>query len=149
MTTRSNVAPSTLEVDLVDGGIVVRYLDGREVFYHGPPTCVEGSVTTRPGTEVHVLVTDPDGIEGVMMYINDLKTEDAILESTGVGRVVVERGARVELFPGVTAVLEGYRVTVEADLDLVGGRVFVFAEDDVREHAYELIEDEPTSSMSA
>lgn len=149
MTTRSNVAPSTLEVELVDGGIVVRYLDGREVFYHGPPTPVEGSVTTRPGTEVHVLVTDPHGIEGVMTYINDLKTEDAILESTGVGRVVVERGARVEVFPGVSAVLEGYRVTVEADLDVVGGRVFVFAEDDVREHAYELVDHEPSSSASA
>ena len=148
MTTRSNVAPSTLEVDLVEGGIVVRYLDGREVFYHGPPTRVEGSVTTRPGTEVHVLVTDPDGIEGVITYINDLKTEDAILESTGVGRVVVERGERVEIFPGVSAILEGYRVTVEADLDLVDGRVFVFAEDDVREHAYELIEDESSSSGS-
>ena len=149
MTTRSNVAPSTLEVELVDGGTVVRYLDGREVFYHGPPTRVEGSVTTRPGTEVHVLVTDPDGIEGVMTYITDLKTEDTILESTGVGRVVVERGARVEVFPGVSAVLEGYRVTVEADLDVVGGRVFVFAEDDVREHAYELVDHEPSSSASA
>ena len=63
MSSRSNVAPSTLEVDLVEGGIVVRYLDGREVFYHGPPEAVESAVRTPPGKDVHVLVTDEDGIE--------------------------------------------------------------------------------------
>lgn len=139
MSTRSNVAPSTLEVDLVDGGIVVRYLDGREVFYHGPPDVVEESVTTPPGKSVHVLVTDPDGIEGVMTYVNDLKTDSKILERTGVGRIFVDRDERATLFPGVTAEVEGHSVTVSADLDVVDGRVFVFAEDEFSERAYELV----------
>ncbi|WP_254862715.1 DUF5796 family protein [Halovivax gelatinilyticus] len=139
MSTRSNVAPSTLEVDFVDGGIVVRYLDGREAFYHGPPKPVVNSVTTPPGKEVHVLVTDPDGFEGIMTYVNDLKTDSAILESSGVGRVLLDRNEESELFSGVTAEVEGYSVTVSADLDVVDGRVFVFAEDEVSEHAYELV----------
>lgn len=139
MSTRSEVAPSTLEVDLVDGGIVVRYLDGREVFYHGPPESVEESVTPPPGKSVHVLVTDEDGVEGVMTYVNDRKTDASILESTGVGRVFVERGERTTLFPGVTAENEGHSVRVEADLEVVDGRVFVFAEDEFSERAYELV----------
>ena len=140
MSARSNVAPSTIGVDLVEGGIVVQYLDGREVFYHGPPKPVEGAITTPPGKEVHVLVTDPDGVEGVMTYVNDRNTHDDILESTGVGRVMLEGDDEEELFPGVTVSTEAYSVRVEADLSLVDGRVFVFAEDEMSEHAYELVE---------
>ncbi len=138
MSSRSNVPPSSLEVDLVEGGIVVRYLDGREVFYHGPPEPVEGSVRTPPGKDVHVLVTDPDGIEGVMTYVNDRDTHDEILESTGVGRVVLDADDEEELFPGVTVSTEAYSIRVEADRSVVDGRVFVFAEDELSEHAYEL-----------
>ncbi len=140
MTFRSTVAPSTLPVELVDGGIVVEYLDGREAFYNGIPEPVEGSVRTPPGKEVHVLVTDPDGIEGVMTYVNDRNTHDDILESTGVGRVLLDATDEEELFPGVTVSTEGYSVRVEADLDVVEGRVFVFAEDEMSEHSYELVE---------
>ncbi|ELZ14207.1 hypothetical protein C479_00717 [Halovivax asiaticus JCM 14624] len=139
MSTRSEVAPSTLEVDLVDGGIVVRYLDGREVFYHGPPEPVESSLTTPPGKTVHVLVTDEDGVEGVMTYVNDLKTDAEILESTGVGRVLIEQGERSVLFPGVSAAAEGHSVTVSVEPAVVDGRVFVFAEDEFSERAYELV----------
>ncbi|WP_408957861.1 DUF5796 family protein [Natrinema sp. 74] len=140
MSARNNVAPSTIGVDLVDGGVVVEYLDGRDVFYHGPPDPVEGAVTTPPGKEVHVLVTDPDGVEGVMTYVNDRNTHDDILETTGVGRVMLDRDDEEDLFPGVTVSTEGYSVRVKADLDLVDGRVFVFAEDEMSEHAYELVE---------
>ncbi len=138
MSSRSNVPPSSLEVDLVEGGIVVRYLDGREVFYHGPPEPVEGSVRTPPGKDVHVLVTDSDGIEGVMTYVNDRDTHDEILESTGVGRIVLESDDEEVLFPGVTVSTEAYSIRVEADRSVVDGRVFVFAEDELSEHAYEL-----------
>ena len=140
MSTRSDVPPSTLSVDLVDGGVVVEYLDGREVFYHGVPEAVEGSVKTPPGKEVHVLVTDPDGFEGVMTYINDRNTHDDILESTGVGRVMLEPDESQEVFPGVTVSTEGYSVYVEANLEAVDGRVFVFAEDEMSEHSYEIVD---------
>ena len=140
MSYRSTVAPSTLPIELVDGGVVVEYLDGREAFYHGVPEPVEGSVRTPPGKEVHVLVTDPDGIEGVMTYVNDRNTHDDILESTGVGRVLLDETDEEELFHGVTVSTEGYSVRVQADLDVVDGRVFVFAEDAMSEHSYELVE---------
>ncbi|WP_126665119.1 DUF5796 family protein [Haloterrigena salifodinae] len=140
MSARNNVAPSTIAVDFVEGGVVVEYLDGRDVFYHGPPKPVEGAITTPPGKEVHVLVTDLDGVEGVMTYVNDRNTHDDILESTGVGRVMLDRDDEEELFPGVTVATEGYSIRVEADLSAVDGRVFVFAEDEMSEHAYELVE---------
>ncbi|GAB3664783.1 DUF5796 family protein [Halopiger thermotolerans] len=139
MSARSNVAPSTIGVDFVEGGIVVEYLDGRDVFYHGPPKPVEESITTPPGKDVHVLVTDPDGVEGVMTYVNDRDTHDDILESTGVGRVMLEADDEEVLFPGVTVTTEAYSIRVEADLEVVDGRVFVFAEDELSEHAYELV----------
>ncbi|WP_049924081.1 DUF5796 family protein [Halopiger djelfimassiliensis] len=144
MSTRSNVAPSTIGVDFVEGGVVVEYLDGREVFYHGPPEPVEGGITTPPGKHVHVLVTDPDGIEGVMTYVNDRDTHDEILESTGVGRVILESDDEEVLYPGVTVSTDAYSVRVEADPAVVDGRVFVFAEDEMSEHAYEIVDgDDP------
>ncbi|WP_137291607.1 DUF5796 family protein [Natronorubrum halophilum] len=142
MSARNNVAPSTIGVDLVDGGVVVEYLDGRDVFYHGPPKPVEGAITTPPGKEVHVLVTDPDGVEGVMTYVNDRNTHDDILESTGVGRVMLEGDDEEILFPGVTVTTEAYSIRVDADLSLIDGRLFVFAEDEMSEHAYELVEED-------
>jgi len=139
MSMRSNVAPSTIGVDFVEGGVVVQYLDGREVFYHGPPKPVETGLRTPPGKDVHVLVTDPDGIEGVMTYVNDRDTHDGILETTGVGRVMLEANDKEQLFPGVMVSTEAYSIRVEADLEVVDGRVFVFAEDEMSEHAYELV----------
>ncbi|ADJ15260.1 DUF5796 family protein [Halalkalicoccus jeotgali] len=141
MSQRSNVSPATLGIELQESGIAVRYIDGREVFYHGVPETVSGTLRTPPGKEVHVLVTDPTETEGVMVYVNDLKTHDDVLESTGVGRVLVESGEREEVFPGVEVRSEGHRVFVEGDPEIARGRVFVFAEDEMSEHAYEMVND--------
>ena len=141
MTERSDIAPETLHVGLDPEGVEVEYVDGRSVFYHGVPRKREGSVVCPPGRDVHVLVTAPDGTEGVMMYVNDRTTADGILESTGVGRIVLERGETASLFPGVDAENHGYRVEISADPDVARGRVFVFAEDETGEAAYELVAD--------
>lgn len=141
MTERSDIAPETLHVALDPEGVEVEYVDGRSVFYHGVPRKREGSVVCPPGRDVHVLVTAPDGTEGVMMYVNDRTTADGILESTGVGRIVLERGETASLFPGVDAENRGYRIEVSADPDVARGRVFVFAEDETGEAAYELVAD--------
>jgi hypothetical protein len=138
MSARNDVAPGTVGVELTDDGVVVEYLDGREVFYHGPPEKTTDSIRCRPGKEVQVLVTAPTETEGVMIYVNDLNTHDEILEDTGVGRVILESGEE-ELFPGVTVRADGYAVEVTADPDVAGGRVFVFEEDARGERAYELV----------
>jgi len=139
MSQRSDVAPSTLGVDLDPDGVFVEYLDGSEVLYRGVPEPVEGTLRCAGGKEVHVLVTDPGETEGVMVYVNDRKTDAAILESTGVGRVVLEPGEETELFPGVEARADGYVVEVDADPDVAGGRVFVFEEDEFGERSYEVV----------
>lgn len=140
MSARNDVPPDTLGVELTDDGVAVEYHDGREVFYRGVPAAVEDSVRTPPGKDVHVLVTDETGTQGIMLYINDLNTHDDILESTGVGRVMVPDGEAETLFAGVTAGAQGHRVEIEADLSVVDGRVFVFAEDETGERSYEIVE---------
>ncbi len=143
MSARNDVAPSTLGISLLEGGITVEYLDGREVFYHGPPTKAEGSVRTSPGKLVQVLVTDPTETEGVMMYINDLNTHDEILESSGVGRLFVDPGEEAQVFPGVTARADGHAIIVEGDPEVARGRIFVFEDDEFGERSYEIVaEDE-------
>ncbi len=139
MSAHGDVAPSTLGVELLDYGVEVEYLDGRTTVYRGVPEAVTDSVTTSPGKETHVLVTDPTETEGVMLYVNDRKTHDDILESTGAGRILLGDGEEEEVFPGVTVSVEEYRTTVEADTDVARGRVFVFAEDDWSEQSYEII----------
>jgi hypothetical protein len=143
MTVRSDVAPSTLPIELRTEGVEVEYLDGRTTLYRGVPTKADETLATAPGKEVHVLVTGPDETEGVMMYVNDRKTHDDILRSTGVGRIVLSEGETAELFPGVTVgTLDGMRCRIEADPTVARGRVFVFVEDDWGEQSYELVEDE-------
>ncbi len=137
MSARNNVSPSTIGVRLVEEGVYVEYVDGREVLYHGVPEKVEGAVRTPPGKLVQVLVTDPSETEGVMMYVNDRNTHDDILETTGVGRIFVED--ETELFPGVTARMDGHAIVVEADPEVARGRVFVFAEDEMSERSYEIV----------
>ena len=139
MPQRSDIAPETLRVSLDPEGVEVEYLDGRSVFYHGVPTRREESVVCGPGKDVHVLVTSPDGREGVMVYVNDRNTHDEILESTGVGRVLLDGGEETSLFPGVEAANHGYRTEVTADPEAARGRVFVFAEDEMGEAAYEIV----------
>jgi len=115
MSARNDIAPSTLGVDLEEEGVFVEYTDGRRAFYNGVPEKVHGTVRCRPGKDVHVLVTDPTETEGVLVYVNDRKTHDGILESTGVGRVLLDPGEEEELFPGVTVRADGYATEVEAD----------------------------------
>jgi hypothetical protein len=137
---RNDVPPSTVGVELREEGVVVEYTDGRTTLYHGVPTKEAGTLRTGPGKETHVLVTDPTETEGVMVYVNDLKTHDDILESTGVGRVILDQGEEEELFPGVTVRrVAGERTEVDADPDVARGRVFVFVEDDWGEESFEMV----------
>ncbi len=139
MSARSDVAPETVGVSLEPEGVEVTYTDDRSVFYHGVPERRERSVRTGPGKEVHVLVTDPTETEGVLVYVNDRRTHDDVLASTGVGRVLLAEGESTAVFPGVEATNHGLRAEVAADPDVVDGRVFVFVEDEVSEHSYELV----------
>ena len=142
MSARNDVAPDTLGVELAEDGVVVEYTDGREAYYRGVPEKVTETLQTTPGKLVQVLVTDPTETEGVMMYVNDRDTHDEILESTGIGRVLLDSGEEEELFPGVTVRLEGYAVEVEANPEVARGRVFVFSEDERGESSYELVTEE-------
>ncbi|APE95217.1 MAG: DUF5796 family protein [Halobacteriota archaeon] len=141
MSQRSEVAPEPLGVELDEGGIYVSYQDNRRVFYNGIPELVTGTLRCRPGKDVQVLVTDESETEGVMTYVNELKTADDILESSGVGRVYLDPGESTELFEGVVASVDGLAVEITADMDAVDGRVFVFEEDELGEQMYELSED--------
>ena len=140
MSQRSDVSPGTLGVEIDPDGVAVEYLDGRRAVYRGAPEPTEGTVRCQPGKDVHVLVTDADGTEGAMVYVNDRKTHDDILESTGVGRLLLEPGEEATVFPGVTVGMDGYAVAVGADPAATGGRVFVFEEDELGERAYEIVE---------
>lgn len=142
---RSNVAPATLSIELDEGGVAVEYLDGRETYYHGVPEPVVDSVRTAPRRHVHVLVTDPEGTEGVMTYVNDRTTHDDVLSDTGVGRILLEPGEVEELFPGVTVRMDGFAAVVEGDHALVDGRVFVFEEDERAERSFEVVGEDADS----
>jgi len=142
MSLRSDVPPGTLEISLAEEGIYVYYQDGRRAFYNGVPEKVQGTLRTRPGKDVQVLVTNGDATEGMLTYVNERKTEADILESSGVGRVMLEKGETRELFPGVTATLDGYAIEVDADPEAAGGRVFVFEEDELGERMFELVASE-------
>ena len=138
MAGRGDVAPKPLGVELAEEGIYVAYRDDRRVFYNGVPEVVTGTLRCRPGKDVQVLVTDETATEGVMTYVNERKTEDEILESSGVGRVFLESGEETDLFDGVRASVDGLAVEVEVDFSVVDGRVFVFEEDELGEAMYEL-----------
>ena len=136
---RNDIAPDTLSIELDADGVAVEYTDGRNVFYHGVPQKAEGNVVCGPGKDVHVLVTDPTEEEGVMVYVNDRKTHDEILEDSGVGRVIVDRNTTESVFPGVDASNHGYRIEIHADPEAARGRVFVFVEDEMGEQSYEIV----------
>ncbi len=140
MSAHNDVPPSTVGVELLESGVEVEYADGRTTFYRGVPEVVPDTLTTPPKKETHVLVTDPTETEGVLLYVNDLTTHDDILESTGVGRVILDDGESEEVFPGVTVRRPGgMRTEVEADPEVARGRVFVFVEDDWGEASYEFV----------
>lgn len=142
MSARNDVSPDTVGVELTEEGIFVEYTDGRRTFYHGVPERRVGTLRCQPGKDVQVLVCDPTETEGVMMYVNDLKTHDDILESTGVGRVLLDDGETAEIFPGVEVAADGYAVEVTADTAVTRGRVFVFVEDEMGERSFELVADD-------
>jgi hypothetical protein len=72
-----------------------------------------------------------------------------VLESSGVGRVVLEQGSSETVFPGVTVSrLNGMRTTIEADPETARGRVFVFVEDDWSEQSYEFVQQTTDSAES-
>jgi len=141
MESRREVAPDTLRVSLEAEGVEVEYTDGRRVFYRGVPEPVAESVTTAPGKDVHVLVTDASETQGVLTYVDERTTEDEILETAGVGRVLLDSDAEASVYPGVTVRDAGMRVEVRADLSTVDGRVFVFEEDPMGERSFELVAD--------
>lgn len=134
----AEVPPDTLSVELLDDGVAVEYTDGRSVFYRGVPTVAESPYQTTPGKDTHVLVVDESEDSGVLLYVNERRTDAAILEGTGVGRVLLDADEQATLFPGVSVRGGGLRdeVVVEGD---VSGRVFVFEEDQFSEHSYELV----------
>jgi hypothetical protein len=142
MEAHSDVPPATLAVELTDGGVLVEYLDGREVFYRGVPTPTEGEFLTTPGKDVHVLIVDSAKQSGVLVYLDERTTEDDILEDSGVGRVLLSEGEERTLFPGVTACGGSLRNEILVDHDTVDGRVFVFEEDQFEEQSYELVPSE-------
>jgi len=142
MSNRSDIAPDTLSVELSEDGVAVEYLDDRTAFYHGVPAKAEGSVTTAPGKDTHVLITDPTETSGVLVYVNDLRTHDDIIEESGVGRVILDDGEEDELFPGVTVRDDQMRVEVVVDFAVTDGRVFVFEEDEMGERSYEIVSEE-------
>jgi len=139
MTFRDEISPDSLPIELQADGIEVEYRDGRSVYYRGVPAKREGSVRTGPGQDVHVLVTDPTETEGVLTYVNDRTTHDDILRDSGVGRVLLETGEETTVFPGVAVANDKHRITVDADVDTVDGRVFVFAENEMGERSYEIV----------
>jgi hypothetical protein len=140
MNARSDVSPSTVGVSLVEHGVEVEYLDGRTAIYRGVPEPVEGTLRTAPGKDTHVLVTDPTGTEGVIVYVNDRNTHDDVLRQSGVGRVLLAPGESTELFPGVSVRrTDGRRCEVDADPDVARGRVFVFVEDEFGEQSFEMV----------
>lgn len=139
MNIREDVPPDTVGVELSEDGVTVQYLDGREAFYHGVPQRREETVTTAPGKQAHVLLTDESETEGILVYVNDRVTHEDILESTGVGRVLLDPGERTTIFPGVHVESTAHRIRVEVDFDAIDGRAFVFEEDEMGERSFEVL----------
>jgi len=139
MSGRSDVAPDSVGVELTEDGIVVEYADGRRTFYHGVPEKREEPLRAQPGRDVHVLVTDESETQGVLTYVNDRMTSDEILEDTGVGRVLLDGEETKSVFPGVEVRRDGYAIEVDVDVEVAGGRVFVFEEDEASEYSYEFV----------
>ena len=127
---RSNVSPVPLSVNRSDEAVAVTYLDGRRVTYHGPFTEREEEVRANQSFEVHVLVIDPTIAEGVMTYINDFDTSDAILESTGVGRVLLGDGEEEAIYPGIVASRSAEWLSVKIVSDPGEVWVYTFIEND-------------------
>lgn len=137
MASRSNISPATLPVEWTEAGIEVTYLDGRRVTYRAPPEATTEAVRAPASSQAHVLIADRDSGSGTVVYVNDHKTADEILQDSGVGRVLVAAGDVATVAPGVDAI--GYREAVEIGLEGPTDRdVYVFVENQLRERAYQL-----------
>lgn len=139
MQARSNVSPVPLSLQSREQGVALKYLDGRLVEYRGPIEQSTGSVTASLTYEIHVLVTDPTSSEGRMVYVNDYDTSDAVLESTGVGRVLLDEDEAVSLYPGVQATRTDEQITIDTEADAIAGAVYTFIENQLDERAYQLV----------
>lgn len=137
MEARSNVTPNPLPLEIEDSTISIQYQDGRVVTYHGPIEERDATVSATLTYEIHVLVTD--GTEGSIVYVNDYDTSDEVLEATGVGRVIISESDSASVYPGVTASRRGERITIEVDRGAVAESVYVFVENQLEEHAYQLV----------
>ena len=127
---RSNVSPVPLTVERSTEAVSLQYLDDRVVTYRGPFDEHQSDLTANRSFDVHILVIDPDTGDGIMTYINDYDTSDAILESTGVGRVLIDDGQREVIYPGITATLEGEAINVSIDSSTDDVWVYAFVEND-------------------
>ena len=141
MSPRETVSPATLQIRRDEAGIAVRYLDDRETIYELDPEPTEPPVRTRPGMLVQVLQVNEDFESGVLVYVNDRDSDSEILEDTGVGRINLQPGESASLLPGIEAEMDGHNALIDADLEVVDGRVFVFEEGMLGAAAYELVED--------
>ena len=138
MTYRTNVSAVPLPVRRSDDTIEITYLDDRVVTYPGPFQDEGTSLTANRTVEIHVLIVDNEFSEGMMIYLNDYDTVDDILESTGVGRIILDDGATESLYPGVRGSRQGERITVEVDTNAETAGVYVFVESQLKQDAYEL-----------
>ncbi len=98
----SELPPDTVAIDLVDDGVVVECTDGREVLYRGVHERVETPHRTASGKQVHVLVTDASKQRGVLVSVDERRTDDRRLESSDVGRVILGPEETATLSPGVS-----------------------------------------------
>lgn len=138
MTYRTNVSPTFLPVRKQGSQIELTYLDGRVVTYSGPFNSSLDTIEANRSVEVHVLIVDHDFTEGMMVYINDYDTIDDILESSGVGRIILADESVESLYPGVQVSRDGERIRVNASDAPSDIWVYAFIESQLTENAYRL-----------
>lgn len=136
MSERSNVSPATLPVARTAAGIEVEYLDGRRVVYRADPEPVQAAVSAPERSHVHVLVRDDAAQRGRLVYLNDLDTDDAVLEQSGVGRVLVGDGEEAAIDHGVDVTRTGEHLRIDVDHHPPDRSVYVFVENQLGERAY-------------
>lgn len=138
MTALGNVSPAMLPVHAGDEGVEITYLDDRCVTYRATPESIQSPVRVQERSHVHALIFGPDGDAGRLVYINDRKTSDNILERTGVGRILLDDGAEATLAPGVDVRRAGEEIAVHVSRAAGERRVLVFVDTQRHEQAYEV-----------
>ncbi len=133
--------PLAVRMPAEEDTIYVEYLDDHIVRYRGPFETHAPPIHTQPGRRIHVLLVEPDGSTGRLLYINEFSTAPEILSDTGVGRVFVDADDQQTLFDGIEAHSEGQRVVIDVDQATVEGRVFVITEDQFETRTIEVTPD--------